>query len=161
MIARDGVSGGAKCAAATAADCGFVAQMQIALAIFSIPSTSSMRGAVCGPPLPSASLELVLQPHRCRMDSLFLLAAKVRCMYLLIKIVAGDVVWAGHDVLLTLLLLLLLLLIHGPGSIFFNTVDIFNASSGVWTIAALSVARAGLAATSLPNGLAIFAGGGA
>ena len=42
----------------------------------------------------------------------------------------------------------------------FNTVDIFNATSGVWTTAALSVARYNLAATSLPNdGLAIFAGG--
>ena len=41
-----------------------------------------------------------------------------------------------------------------------NTVDIFNARSGVWTTAALSVARWYLAATSLPNdGLAIFAGG--
>jgi hypothetical protein len=45
-------------------------------------------------------------------------------------------------------------------SVAFNTVDIFNATSGVWTTAALSVARAYLAATSLPNeGLAIFAGG--
>ena len=42
----------------------------------------------------------------------------------------------------------------------YNTVDIFNAKSGVWTTAALSVARYALAATSLPNdGLAIFAGG--
>ncbi len=42
----------------------------------------------------------------------------------------------------------------------FNTVDIFNAASGIWTTAALSVARGYLAATSLPNdGLAIFAGG--
>ncbi len=41
-----------------------------------------------------------------------------------------------------------------------NTVDIFNATSGVWTTAALSVARPYIAATSLPNdGLAIFAGG--
>ena len=40
------------------------------------------------------------------------------------------------------------------------TVDIFNATSGVWTTAALSVARFFLAATSLPNeGLAIFSGG--
>ena len=45
-------------------------------------------------------------------------------------------------------------------NISFNTVDIFNATSGVWTTAALSVARQQLAATSLPNeGLAIFAGG--
>ena len=45
-------------------------------------------------------------------------------------------------------------------SVAFNTVDIFNATSGVWTTAALSVARCNLAATSLPNeGLAIFAGG--
>ncbi len=41
-----------------------------------------------------------------------------------------------------------------------NTVDMFNARSGVWTTAALSIARCYLAATSLPNeGLAIFAGG--
>jgi hypothetical protein len=41
-----------------------------------------------------------------------------------------------------------------------TTVDIFNATSGVWTNATLSVGRAYLAATSLPNeGLAIFAGG--
>ena len=43
----------------------------------------------------------------------------------------------------------------------FNTVDMFHATSGVWTTAALSVARFLLTATSLPNdGLAIFAGGG-
>jgi hypothetical protein len=42
-----------------------------------------------------------------------------------------------------------------------NAVDIFNATSGAWSTAALSVARAYLAATSLPNlGVAIFAGGG-
>ena len=41
-----------------------------------------------------------------------------------------------------------------------SSTDIFNARSGVWTTAALSVARYYLAATSLPNeGLAIFAGG--
>jgi hypothetical protein len=40
-----------------------------------------------------------------------------------------------------------------------NVVDIFNASSGIWSTAFLSVARE-LSATSLPNhGLAIFAGG--
>jgi hypothetical protein len=39
-------------------------------------------------------------------------------------------------------------------------VDIFDGSSGRWSTAVLSVARSGLAATSLPNqGLAIFAGG--
>jgi len=43
---------------------------------------------------------------------------------------------------------------------FTKAVDIFNASSGLWSTAALSVARDLLAATSLPNqGLAIFAGG--
>jgi hypothetical protein len=41
-----------------------------------------------------------------------------------------------------------------------DAVDIFDATSGRWTTAALSVARADLAATSLPDqGLAIFAGG--
>jgi hypothetical protein len=43
---------------------------------------------------------------------------------------------------------------------FSNAVDIFDATSGRWTTAALSVARIFLAATSLPKqGLAIFAGG--
>ncbi len=37
--------------------------------------------------------------------------------------------------------------------------DIFDASSGRWSTAALSLARANLAATSLPSqGLALFAG---
>ena len=41
-----------------------------------------------------------------------------------------------------------------------TTVDIFNAATGVWTTAALSVAHSLFSATSLPNhGLAIFAGG--
>ena len=41
-----------------------------------------------------------------------------------------------------------------------NVVDIFDATAGTWSTAALSVARTDLAATSLPNaGLAFFAGG--
>ncbi len=41
-----------------------------------------------------------------------------------------------------------------------SVVDIFDVTSGAWSTAALSVARANLAATSLPNaGVAIFAGG--
>ena len=41
-----------------------------------------------------------------------------------------------------------------------DAVDIFHATSGRWTTAALSVARGNFAATSLPEqGLAIFAGG--
>jgi hypothetical protein len=47
------------------------------------------------------------------------------------------------------------------GSGLSSAVDIFDAISGKWTTAALSVARFFFAATSLPNqGLAIFAGGG-
>ena len=43
---------------------------------------------------------------------------------------------------------------------FFDTVDVFNATAGSWSTAALSAARSYVAATSLPNfGLAIFAGG--
>jgi hypothetical protein len=45
-------------------------------------------------------------------------------------------------------------------SVYSNAVDIFNVTSGAWSTAALSVARSGLAAASLPNvGVAIFAGG--
>ncbi len=41
-----------------------------------------------------------------------------------------------------------------------NAVDIFNASSGRWSTAVLSVATSNFAATSLPNqGLAMLAGG--
>ena len=66
--------------------------------------------------------------------------------------------WEGRGVLLLPLLLLLMHCADASG--FVNTVDIFNATSGVWTTAALSVARSAFAATSLPNdGLAIFAGG--
>ena len=55
---------------------------------------------------------------------------------------------------------LLLLIADSGGSTSSNVVDIFNGSSGRWSTAVLSVARYGLAATSLPNqGLAIFAGG--
>jgi hypothetical protein len=43
---------------------------------------------------------------------------------------------------------------------YFSVVDIFDASSGRWSTAELSVPRIALAATSLPNqGLAMFAGG--
>jgi hypothetical protein len=46
------------------------------------------------------------------------------------------------------------------GEVGSNAVDIFDATSGRWTTAALSVSREVLAATSLPEqGLAIFAGG--
>ena len=40
-----------------------------------------------------------------------------------------------------------------------NAVDLFNITSGTWSTAQLSVARGGLAATSVGN-VAIFAGGG-
>jgi hypothetical protein len=43
---------------------------------------------------------------------------------------------------------------------FSSVVDIFDVTSGAWSTAALSQARSGLAATSLPEaGVAIFAGG--
>ncbi len=42
----------------------------------------------------------------------------------------------------------------------FDVVDIFDAKSGTWSTAKLSVARCFLSATSLPSqGLALFAGG--
>ncbi len=48
----------------------------------------------------------------------------------------------------------------GSSTLYSNAVDIFNATSGAWSTAALSVARDNIAATSLPNlGVAIFAGG--
>jgi hypothetical protein len=53
-----------------------------------------------------------------------------------------------------------LLICRCAGSVRSSAVDIFNASSGRWSTAALSEARNVLAGSSLPNlGLAIFAGG--
>ncbi len=49
----------------------------------------------------------------------------------------------------------------GANVVLWNTVDIFDAKSGLWSTAALSVARGYAAATSLPHqGLVIIAGGG-
>jgi hypothetical protein len=44
--------------------------------------------------------------------------------------------------------------------VYLHVVDIFDATAGTWSTAALSVARTFFAATSLPSaGLAFFAGG--
>ena len=68
----------------------------------------------------------------------------------------GMVEWAGVG----LLIACASLMPCAVGSSFSNAVDIFNVTSGAWSTAALSVARTGLGATSLPNvGVAIFAGG--
>jgi hypothetical protein len=54
----------------------------------------------------------------------------------------------------------LLLLIAYSGYFGTSIVYIFDGSSASWSTAVLSVARSGVAATSLPNqGLAFFAGG--
>ena len=72
--------------------------------------------------------------------------------------VGGRVLGGGRRALRRLRLALMRCAGGGVGS---NAVDIFDATSGRWTTAALSVARGYLAATSLPSqGFAIFAGGG-
>ncbi len=60
-----------------------------------------------------------------------------------------------------LIMLSCLMLCAGNGvDVFTNVVDIFNATTGTWSVANLSQARVHLAATSLPNvGVAMFAGG--
>jgi hypothetical protein len=51
-------------------------------------------------------------------------------------------------------------LLFAEDNVFSDVVDIFNANTNSWSTAALSLPRADLAATSLPNlGIAIFAGG--
>ena len=68
----------------------------------------------------------------------------------------GMVEWAGVGLLIACASLMPCAV--GSG-VFSNAVDIFNATSGAWSTAALSEAREALAATSLPNhGVAIFAG---
>jgi hypothetical protein len=48
--------------------------------------------------------------------------------------------------------------VTADGYVFSNAVDLYNSASGTWSTAQLSVARYGLAATSVGN-VAIFAGG--
>ncbi len=65
--------------------------------------------------------------------------------------------WAGFGLLIARASLMPC---AADGSDYSNAVDIFNVTSGAWSTANLSVARTGLAATSLPNvGVAFFAGG--
>ena len=81
--------------------------------------------------------------------------------FCVVRVGNGMLEWAG--VALLIARVSLMLCAAGSGSHFnvsSNAVDIFNVTSGAWSTAALSVARAYLAATSLPNlGVAIFAGG--
>ncbi len=51
--------------------------------------------------------------------------------------------------------------VHFPGrSVYYGVVDIFNATSGKWSTASLSVGRDRVASASLPDfGIAIFSGG--
>lgn len=52
----------------------------------------------------------------------------------------------------------LILITTNSGTSVFNTVDMYNSATRLWSTAQLSVARGGLAATSVGN-LAIFVGG--
>ncbi len=99
------------------------------------------------------------------LESRSSLAAKVRVavfIFVSLRVVLcglgnGMVEWAGVGLLIACASLMPCAVGSG-GS---NAVDIFNVTSGAWSTAALSVARYGIAATSLPNvGVAIFAGGG-
>ena len=66
---------------------------------------------------------------------------------------------SGGDVFLFLTCACLMPCAAG-NNVYSKVVDIFNATTGTWSTAALSQARYALAATSLPNaGVAIFAGG--
>jgi hypothetical protein len=120
-----------------------------------------MRRRETGALLFSAWLEVFWQPHRCRIkDSRSSLAALVRRV-IDIAVIAREGyfvhTWKECAVLDTLWLLMLCAVSPFTGS---NVVDIFDATTGNWSTAVLSVARYLLAATSLPNqGLAIFAGG--
>jgi hypothetical protein len=130
----------------------------------------SMRALGSGHSLLSAWLEHTLQRHRCRIkDWPSSQAAKVCDSHILVDVVASCVLWGekaagGMRLGCSLSALsssggfLMYCVDYTSGMI--SAVDIFDASSGKWTTAALSVGRDSLAATSLPNqGLAIFAGG--
>ena len=113
----------------------------------------------------SAWLEDISQPHRCRISESRSSLAAVGCVAMFIfvslRVVLfwlgnGMVEWAG----VCLLISCTSLMPCADSSGVSNAVDIFNATSGAWSTAALSVARCCHAATSLPNlGVAIFAGG--
>ena len=114
----------------------------------------------------SAKLEDILQPHRCRiLESRSSLVALVRvAMFIFapLRVVVcalGNRMIEWAEIAFLIACTSLTPCAAGSGS-FSNAVDIFNVASRTWSTAALSVARQGLAATSLPNhGLAIFAGG--
>ncbi len=127
-----------------------------------------MRAAGSGQLLLSACLETVPQRHRFRIKDWPSSQAAEVCDFLFaIDVAACCVLWGGEaggmrlGCRLSALSRRCCLLMRYVGrSGYSSTVDIFDASSGKWTTAALSVARLDLAATSLPNqGLAIFAGG--
>ena len=96
-------------------------------------------------------------------DGLAIFAGGVGASYVFMSVIGGGGVWGGGGCVGGATCAVVAAASDwyaGSASGYFNTVDIFNATSGVWTVAALSVARAYLAATSLPNdGLAIFGGG--
>ncbi len=109
---------------------------------------------------------MVLQPHRCRISELrSSLVAFVRVAVLISVSFRVLLCGLGNRMLewveVGLLIACASLMPCAAGSgIYSDAVDIFNVASGVWSTAALSVARQYLVATSLPNfGVAIFAGG--
>jgi hypothetical protein len=129
-----------------------------------------MRTADVGALPNSASLDVILQRRRCRVkDWPYSQAAGQVCGFDLtfdaaalgVVLILGRVVCVGWkearcELPLACCWLLMRCALGGPR----KDVDIFNASSGLWSTAVLSVARAMIAATSLPSqGLAIFAGG--
>ena len=125
----------------------------------------SMGAVDVGALLLSAWLDIILQPRRCRIsESRSSLVAVVRVAMLIPSSLRILLCGLGNGMLewaeVGLLIACTSLTPCAAGVIPSSAVDIFNVTSGLWTTATLSVARNGLAATSLPNlGVAIFAGG--
>ncbi len=128
----------------------------------------SMRAAGCGRLLLSAWLDGILQRHRCRIKDWPSSQAANVCDFHSSLDVATCCVVRGDTAggmrlgcrLSALSSRCRLLMRCAVGIVKSAVVDVFDASSGKWTTAALSVARGHLAAASLPNqGLVIFAGG--
>jgi hypothetical protein len=133
------------------------------LGIWSTANLSVARAGLAATSLPNLGVAIfaggastgacchVYFPYLCQIGKKNCLLCRVVC-----GLGNGMLEWA-EVVLLIACASLMPCAVDGPRS---NTVDIFNVTSGAWSTAALSEARAGLAATSLPNqGLAIFAGG--
>jgi hypothetical protein len=122
--------------------------------VWSTAVLSVARGQFSATSLPNAGLAIFAGGYSTCVDAMLFSTIFVCCV---VVILDSDLEWARVALQIAFAVLMPCAV---SGNSFSNAVDMFNATSGAWSTAALSAARVNLAATSLPNvGLAIIAGG--